>query len=175
MQQIEKYFMNNDDVKINDDFFKQHENFNVKNKELFKLMVNANLWANDIYYLSETKERLEQLKFRENILKRDKKCIITDIIPIECQACHIIPISEGGCYDIENGLLINSNHHITFDKYLWSINPDTFLIDVVSTDSNIVGSIALYKGKKVNIQPNNIMKMYLSKRWNIYLKNKLQS
>lgn len=70
------------------------------------------------------------------------------------------------------GLLISSNYHITFDKYLWSIEPETLLIDVVSDDSNVVGSIMLYKGKKANIEPNNIMKMYLRKRWNIYLKNK---
>jgi len=172
MQTIEEYFDNNNNIKIDENFYEQHEKFNVKNKELFKIMVGANLWANDIYSLDETKERKEQQKFRENILNRDKKCIVTDIISIECQACHIVPVSDCGCYDIDNGLLINSNHHITFDKYLWSIEPETLLIDVVSDDSNVVGSIMLYKGKKVNVEPNNIMKMYLRKRWNIYLKNK---
>lgn len=173
MQTIEEYFENNNNnIIIDESFYEQYEQFNVKNKELFKIMVNANLWANDIYEINKKKERKEQQKFRENILNRDKKCIVTDIISIECEACHIVPVADGGCYDIDNGFLINSNHHITFDKYLWSIDPETSLIDVVSDDSNIVGSIASYKGKKVNIELNNIMEMYLSKRWNVYLKNK---
>jgi hypothetical protein len=117
MQTIEEYFDNNNNIKIDENFYEQHENFNIKNKELFKIMVNANLWANDIYEINEKKERKEQQKFRENILNRDKKCIVTDIISIECEACHIVPVADGGYYDIDNELLINSNHHITFDKY----------------------------------------------------------
>ena len=55
---------------------------------------------------------------------------------------------------------------------------DTYSIYIKEEGENYILTVdinnprILYKGKKVNIEPNNIMKLYLNKRWNIYLKNK---
>lgn len=179
MNKIEEYFDNKKNI-FNKDFYNKHKDFNIENNDLFKLAVDINLWANNNTESEEQDIRQEQSQFRNSVLTRDKKCIITGKhIPIECQACHIVPVKDGGSYDINNGLLINSCHHITFDNNLWSINPQTLEIDVVTDDPEIVGSIIEYindKDCKKRIESlisnNYIMKHYLEKRWKEYILNK---
>ena len=56
-------------------------------------------------------------------------------------------ISDHGSYDINNGLLLTSTLHKTFDKYYWSI---------IETKNNInIGSIKNYVGNKVNLELND--------------------
>jgi hypothetical protein len=63
----------------------------------------------------------------------------------ECEVCHIVQVKDGGTYDINNRLFINSNHHKTFDKNLWCINPDNLTIDIITDYRKVVGSIIEYK------------------------------
>ena len=56
----------------------------------------------------------------------------------------------------------------TFDKYLWSINPDTLVIEC-KTNFNI-GSIGKYKNKKINIKLNEKIKKNLQYHYNIFSK-----
>lgn len=171
MEQIEKYF--NDINKYDKDIYNKNEQYGISNKVLFKIIVKTVLWSNDIVEMDGKIKRTEQQKFRDEIVKRDKKCIVTNFIPSECQACHIIPFSENKIYDINNGLLINSCLHTTFDKFLWSINPDNLTIDIAIDNFDIVGSIIYHKDKKVNIENySDLMKMYLTKRWVEYQKYK---
>jgi len=171
MQKIEKYFNNNE---INNTTYNKNLDFNVPNSYLFNTLVDINMWANDLDFLEEHLERPKQEKFRNLVLSRDKNCIIDSErhIPDECDACHIIEVKDGGTYDVDNGLLINKNHHKSFDDNKWCINPETFCIDILCDDRNIVGSIIEYKGNKINVEANNIMKLYLRKRWKKYLKYK---
>lgn len=170
MQRIEEYF-NDNTFDIN--LYNKNKIFNVPNDELFKSMIDINVWANDIKLTDDKQLRPKQYQYRNLVLSRYNNCIVDNIhIAKECEACHIVPVKDGGSYDIDNGLLINSNHHILFDELLWSINPDTLCIDIVCNDKNIVGSIFDHNGKKLNIIMNNIVKLYLKKRWNLYLKNK---
>ena len=67
-----------------------------------------------------------------------------------CEACHIIPFSESNNFDIDNGLLLNSNLHKLFDKYYWSINPETLCIET-SDKCNTYDCITLYKNKHLEI------------------------
>jgi hypothetical protein len=171
MLKIEEYFNNN--KSIDNKIYNNNELFEVENNDLFKILVDINLWANNIRIEEDGYSRPEQKKFRNLIVNRDKKCIVTGKnIANECQACHIISVKERGTYDINNGLLINSIHHKSFDNNLWCINPETLCIDVLIDNEEIVGSIIEYNGQKVNINPNNIMKYYLKKRWEIYITQK---
>jgi hypothetical protein len=171
MNKLEEYF--NNTAKFNNELYDKYDEYEYKNKELFKTLVDINLWANDISFKHEEDKRTKQEQFRKEIIARDEKCIVTQKFEsIECEACHIIPVEYGGTYDINNGLLINSIHHKTFDKNLWCINPNDLSIDILTDDKKIVGSIFDYKGSIVNIKLNNIMKNYLKKRWEIYIKEK---
>ncbi len=83
------------------------------------------------YELKE--KRLNQSEFRKYLIERDTCCIITKYNSDMCEACHIIPHNEcdsNNKYDINNGFLLEAGLHKLFDKYLWSINPDTKLIEV---------------------------------------------
>jgi len=68
--------------------------------------------------------RSGQSKFRNLLIVRDAGCIITGITPEECDACHIIPYHVSKDNNISNGILLNKLHHKSFDKYIWSINPE---------------------------------------------------
>jgi hypothetical protein len=171
MNNIEKYF--NNKPTITTDFYNKNEEYDIENKNLFKLLVNINLWANELSFTDEKYIRIKQKKFRDEIINRDKICIITKKYEeTECEACHIVSVNDGGTYDINNGIFINLNHHKTFDKNLWCINPDNYTIDILIDDRKVVGSIIEYKDKLVDYEFNNIMKHYLRKRWNTYVEYK---
>lgn len=92
--------------------------------------------------------RLAQEKFRQQVLSRDKKCIISGADPIESEAAHIIPYSQCKLCDVSNGILLNACLHKLFDNYLFSINPHTLIV-CVKTDTNL--SINKYIGRKINV------------------------
>ena len=120
---------------------------------------------------SDTKEeRREQKKFRKDLLELYPECIITgNDCETELDAAHIVPFSEGGGYSIDNGLILNTNIHRTFDKYLWSINPDTLCIECKENIS--VGTINKYKNTKININFNKKIKKNLEYHYNIFKNN----
>jgi predicted restriction endonuclease len=126
---------------------------------------------NNIYNIKiiENKlKRTEQQEFRHNILELyNYKCIVSgnDHV-IELEAAHIIPVALVNDYSITNGLLLERNIHVSFDKYLWSINPDTFIIEVKENS----GTIEKYKGHKLDLCDN--IRVNLQKHYNIYLNNK---
>ena len=74
---------------------------------------------------------MNQDKFRKEIIKRDKKCLLSNAPPEMCQAAHIIPYCHCSVdmqYNINNGLLLEAGIHLLFDEYLWSINKDSIVI-----------------------------------------------
>jgi hypothetical protein len=153
--------------------YNKNVSIGIINNELYKILVDINLWSNDIKIKDTCISRQKQQIFRDLIVKRDIRCIITKkFFAKECQACHIISVKENGSYDIDNGLLINSIHHKSFDNNLWCINPYTLCVDILINDEIIVGSIFQYNDTTVNIKPNNIMLHYLKKRWNNYIQHK---
>ena len=117
-------------------------------------------------------KRLNQKEFRKNIIKKfNSTCIISNITCIdELTAAHIVPINEDENYDIDNGLLLVENLHKTFDKYIWSINPDSLQIEI---NPNIdVGSIKRYNSNKVNLQMNDMLYINLKMHYNEFLSKK---
>jgi len=102
------------------------------------------------------KKRTGQQEFRDGLFKMySNSCVISgnDCV-VELEAAHIVPYAESGSYDLSNGLLLTSTLHGTFDKYLWSINPNTLCVEVAPGKN--VGQISDHVGKKVNlkISPN---------------------
>ena len=164
-----------DNKELYNDIFKQSRIFGYTDIDLFNIDIQFML--NNLYnikIIEKKKIRMEQSEFRKKILENfNNTCIITGQNCIdELEAAHIIPVSENENYDIDNGLLLSANIHKTFDKYLWSINPDTLMIDIKS-DIN-VGTINLYCNKPINIIMTNLLYQNLSIHYNRYkLKNTL--
>ena len=88
------------------------------------------------------KIRENQTLFRNKLIEKFKKCIISNSIEIECDAAHIIPVKNYGNYELNNGLLLCSNLHTTFDMFLWSINPITF--EIIVSEKRDAGTIKTY-------------------------------
>ena len=110
-----------------------------------------------------------QTKFRNDIIKRYKKCIISGNHPDICQASHIIPYSNSDLlnkYDIDNGLLLSSELHTLFDRKDLIINPETLIVKINEkylTNNNILN---IYNGKKINVELNSKTIEYLKRYYN---------
>ena len=93
-------------------------------------------------------KRQYQQNFRKQLEKRYKKCIVTGKGSDVYEACHIIPYSESDyrkMYDVNNGLLLSSELHKLFDKFLVSINDDKFVLS-----KKILNDISYAEYKKYN-------------------------
>ena len=170
MEQLEQYIINSNGIIYLDDI-----DYNIYNYESYDDL------EIDLYFLIETlytnckiyknkQERTEQEKFRRDLLNTYGKCIITGSnCFVELEAAHIVNFREDNRNNtIDNGLLLKSNIHKTFDEYLWTINPDTLMIEI--KDNINAGEIMNYNGKKININNalrinntiiNNLKKRYL--------------
>ncbi len=102
--------------------------------------------------IEKRKKRMGQQEFRDGLFKMySNTCVISgNVCDVELEAAHIVPYAESGSYDLSNGLLLTSTFHKTFDKYLWSINPNTLLVEVAPNKN--VGKISDHVGKKVNLK-----------------------
>ena len=111
-----------------------------------------------------------QCKFRNEIIKRYETCIITNMDELFCEAAHIIPFSESENFDIENGILLNCILHKLFDKYMFSINPDTLCVEVsnINLKYNILKNINNKKIIKLKSHYKTIEN--LKKHYNEYIK-----
>lgn len=107
--------------------------------------------------IEEKKKRQYQSKFRKDLIKKYKQCIISNDDEDLCEASHIIPFSESDhtqMYDINNGLLLSSTLHKMFDDYLLTINKDGQII----LSNNILNKKSYknyHKYNGMNIKLNN--------------------
>lgn len=171
---IENYLLQNKEKIINYNIYDNYKIFNYDNKELFTLHLDFLL--NNLYKDIKIKEinisnkRLNQDEFRNLLLNKYKKCIITNNECIdELEACHIIELKNGGKCDINNGLLLERNIHATFDKNIWCINPNTLLLEI-KNKIKCTGTISKYKNFKVNIKLNDELYNNLLIRYNNFIK-----
>lgn len=135
----------------------------------FMLKYNINININDI-----VKKRIGQKEFRNSLIDRFGGCIITgsDIF----DACHIVPYSENVDMHIDNGILLTKTYHDYFDKYIWSINPDNYQIEI---NYNIISKGDFFIKNLLTtdlefLQNYPLMKLYLSKHYKIF-NNKIKS
>lgn len=167
---LEQYLDKHNNQKISDNIFKDSQKFGYDDEDIFK--IHLDFMLENLYNITLTKldkKRLNQTEFRNEVLKKfNNKCIISDNTCLdELTASHIIPISIEENYDIDNGLLLTETLHRTFDKYKWSINPNTLTV-VISKNKN-VGTIKKYKNKKLKIQMNEHIYNNLKQHYDTFL------
>ena len=152
MSKLEKHMINFQNKTMPRSLLYYHQLFDYSDKKKFNLDLNLMIQLFDINITDPKVVRLEQEKFRKELIEHYKGCVISGSKCNEqLEACHIVPFSEGSPMCIENGLLLTRNLHSTFDKYKWSIHPLTLKVEVISDDENEVGDIVEYKDKSVNV------------------------
>lgn len=166
---LESYLDSYDNGEIDNNIFKQYDKFNYENEELY--ILHLNFMLNNLYNIKivePKRKRLNQKEFREEIINKYQQCVITGETCLdELTAAHIVPVSTEENYDIDNGLLLSENLHKTFDKYKWSINPETLKVEIKKEIN--VGTIKKYEGKILEIKINWNMKQYLQQHYNKFL------
>jgi len=161
MYKLQQYIKSQDEIIYKDELYKKMKDFGYD-------MVDE--LEDDLIFLLETlftkceihgnkKERPAQEIFREELLKKYKKCMITTDDTSTCEAqleaAHIIPFCQDmNNNSIDNGLLLKANIHKTFDRYYWTINPDTLMVEVKNNVD--AGDIMKYRGKKIECSVNMI-------------------
>ena len=163
--------INNQDKKINSNILDSYESFDYPNKYCFR--IDLELLLETVYdeitlVNAPQKTRLNQKEFRLELIKLyQSKCVISsNSNPDELEAAHIVEIACGGDYDISNGLLLEANIHKTYDKYQWTINPNTLEIEV---KDGYLGSITKYIGKKINLELNPVLYSNLKYRYEKFM------
>jgi len=86
--------------------------------------------------ITTTKLQREQAKFRKQLLKIDKQCVLTGE-PIETvlEAAHIIAVSDGGPDIPSNGLMLRCDLHRLYDSNAFVISPE----GIVKPDESLCG------------------------------------
>ena len=177
MNKLEKYLDSNDNQKVPKQILEQYKYYGFNSELDFKTVLEF-LMENVYNFVYEDnfdnkKVRPDQKKFREELMKKyNKSCVITgDKCLSTLKGCHIIEVNDNGNFDVDNGLLLRSDIHDSFDAYLWAINPETLLIE---TKQNIdVGEISKFAGNKVKLNLNPTLKYNLNYRYNLFItKNK---
>lgn len=162
MHKLESYLDYYDNRELSVKKLTDFESFGYQDKPVFdhhlEFLLNN---CYNIKLVDDAKVRLNQQEFRKQLINKfNGKCLITgENCEDELEACHIIPVADKESYDIDNGLLLRSNIHKTFDKYLWSINPETLVIEVKGNIN--VGSIIDYNGCKIKLKLNPDLKSNL--------------
>ena len=152
---------------IDKSIYNMYENFNYENFEVFKIHLDFLLiHIYNIQVSNEQQIRMGQEEFRSKLLEKfNYKCCISDNnCKKEIQACHIIPVKFNDGYSINNCLILSSNLHVTFDKYYWSINPNTLQIKINNNIENL-RSIKKYIGNKIDLEMNNELYYNLSNHY----------
>ena len=168
---LETYLDTHDNGQLYETIYNKYIEFGYDNEELYRLHLDfmlKNLY--NIAIIKNNKKRLDQTNFRKKLLKKfNNKCIVTnETCDDELTAAHIIPLCENENYDIDNGLLLSETLHRTFDKYKWSINPDTQTI-IIDTSIN-AGSIKKYENQKINLVMNDRLYDNMLTHYNLFLK-----
>lgn len=141
------------EIKESNDLYLLYENLSkTKNINILNfIFYHFHKYEHDITKHEIKIKRTEQDIFRDNLISRYKKCIITGNGVDVCQACHIIPFSESKNYDVNNGLLLDNSIHSLFDKYLLTISYKTSQIMIKEKllfDDNYI-NFTRYNGMKI--------------------------
>lgn len=165
--------ISNSDVgeqKLSSNITNSYRYFGYPNESSFKIDLELMLETvyNQIILVDTSKSRLTQSEFRTQLMDLyQSRCVISsNSNPDELEAAHIVEVCDGGNYDISNGLILEANLHKTFDKYQWTINPDTMEIEVREGHS---GSITKYMDKKINFALNPVLYSNLKFRYDKFI------
>lgn len=156
MEKLEQFLNAHKNIPINESELEDFTIFGYDDEVRYRHHLNfllSNCYSIDI--IKNQKKRMGQAEFRAKLFERyNGACVISgNNCTDELEAAHIIPVADNESYDIDNGLVLTSTLHCTFDKYLWSINPKTLIIETHPNKN--VGQITHYVGKKANIIAND--------------------
>lgn len=168
---LEKINNDKEEIKLSLNIINSYGYFGYPTESSFKIDLELLL---EIVYNQITlvdnppKARLTQKEFRTQLMDLyQSRCVISsNSNPDELEAAHIMEVCSGGDYDISNGLILEANIHKTFDKYQWTINPDTMQIEV---KEGHLGSISKYVGKKINLSLNPVLYSNLKSRYDKFI------
>lgn len=97
----------------------------------------------------DARNSTKQCEFAKKLKEIYKTCVICNIsIPVE--GAHIIPYAVNEDFNINNGLLLCNNHHALFDKFLFSIDPESLIIEL-SNEMAKDKYHKMYNGMKLRI------------------------
>ena len=119
--------------------------------------------------ITEIREKRNDYQFRKSVINHYKKCIISGLNVKRCEVAHIKPFSQCDInekYDPNNGLLLDSGLHKLFDRYEFSINPETYML-VTKMDDDDLG-LDEYQNKILNIEPNS--KRYIEYHYSNFMR-----
>lgn len=108
----------------------------IQTGEYYQNKILALVKEQEIYVSCDVRNPVLQNAFRDGLINRFNKCIISNMHFDVCEACHIIPFSESKSFDIDNGLLLNCILHKLFDNYEFSINPVDLIVEVCEKSNN---------------------------------------
>ena len=171
MQNLELFLDLYDNNEINMNIYNKYKIFGYEDKDAFILDLNfllKNIYDIKLISIEDNDKRIGQQEFKKILLKKyGFKCLITNNDCIdELEACHIVPESQTINFDISNGLILDKNIHSTFNKYYWSINPETLEVEVLNNKN--VGSISKYKNMYINLGMTYKLKQNLIKHYAIF-------
>ena len=122
----------------------------------------------------ESKQRIYQDKFKKDLINLyGNKCILSKTSIYE--ACHIIPFCISNYtdkYNKYNGLLLKADLHILFDKYIFSINPETLKVEFDKeflNNENNFNEYKKYDGVKINLVNNKTLINNIYDHYNTFL------
>jgi HNH endonuclease len=102
-----------------------------------------------------SKTRLGQQRFREEMLTRfGERCAFTGRQPPGAlEAAHLYLYSKTPEHDLKGGLLLRSDLHALFDRWLITIDPDYWTIDL-APDLDPYPALTALRGQPVQIPPH---------------------
>ena len=153
-----------------DTYGAKREEEKIQNKIKSELSKNKN--SPYIIPTNKIRNPILQNYYREGLINRYKKCIISGMHVEVCEACHIIPFSVSENFDINNGILLNSVLHKLFDKHYWSINPSTLCVEI-SNKCDDFDFLQEYNNRCIDIlNQYDDTKHNLRNHYNIFIKKK---
>jgi hypothetical protein len=122
--------------------------------------------------VKSVKIRTRQDIFRDEIIKKYQKCIISGIHYASCDAAHIYDLQYEENYSIHNGILLNKTLHYEFDELVWCINPDSKCIEINNKIDNYeYREIYKYIGKNLEHIIGNENMPYLERKYKLFIDN----
>ena len=112
--------------------------------------------------------RPEQAPFRLEVMEIfDSRCAITGCMTQDAlEAAHVIPVSEGGGYDPDNGLLLRRDIHRLFDLNLVAIDPECLEVNI---SDRIADDYSQYAETIVNLPDGGPTVCNFCRRWEQFL------
>lgn len=117
--------------------------------------------------------RPEQPAFREGSKELyNLTCAITGCTTeVVLEAAHVIPVSEGGSYALDNGILLRSDIHRLFDLDLVAIDPEYLEVHIADEIGDDYGQ---YAGSVVYLPDGGPKACHFVCRWKQFLADRAQ-